>query len=455
MLGAIFERFVQQSPVSVMVRGLMERIFAPETLDELFEATAQEQYTRELLFSSVVNLMSLVVCAFYPSVNAAYRAKAKELNVSRTAVYDKLNGIEPRVSVAVLKQSAGELVSLSEQMNGQLPALVPGYRSRILDGTCLAATDHRLQVLRPFAAKALPGKCLVVLDPSLKLAVDVFACEDGHAQERALFSQVLETVQPGDLWMADRNMCTLGFFFGIHTRQADFLIREHKTLPWQAMSDLQATGQTETGQVFEQTVFINYEGQSLPVRRVVVHLFRPTRDGETELAILTTLPVSAASALEVAQLYRQRWTVETLFQTVTANFAGEIPTLAYPRAALFSFCLALVAYNILAVVRAALRTVHGTGKIEAGLSDFYLVEEIQGTYRGMMIAIEPAQWKVCRFFSPAQLAQMLQQLAAQVHLKSFLKQPRSPKKKKPPLIVDGKHRHISTARLLDQDKKSP
>lgn len=66
MLGAVFERFVQQSPVSVMMRGLMERIFEPEALDELFEATAQEQYTRELLFSSVVNLMSLVVCASIP-----------------------------------------------------------------------------------------------------------------------------------------------------------------------------------------------------------------------------------------------------------------------------------------------------------------------------------------------------------------------------------------------------
>lgn len=377
------------------------------------------------------------------------------MNVSRTAVYNKLNGIEPEVSARVVRQSACELVRLSEQMQGQLPPLVAGYRSRILDGTCLASTDHRLEVLRPYAAKALPGKCLVVLDSSLKLAVEVFVCEDGHAQERALFPQVLETVQAKDLWIADSNMRTLGFLFGIHTRQADCLIREHKTLPWQALTHLQDIGQTETGQVFEQTIELNHAGQSWSVRRVVVHLFQPTRDGETQIAILTTLPTNAASALEVAELYRKRWSVETLFQTVSANFEGEIQTLAYPRAALFSFCLALVAYNILAVVRAALRRVHGVDKIEAGLSDFYLVEEIQGTYRGMMIAIEPAQWQLFVSFSQAQLAEILQQLAAQVHLKSFLKQPRSPKKKKPPLIVDSKHRHVSTARLLNQNKKSP
>ena len=55
MLEAIFERFVEQSPVSVMARGLMERVFTPIRMDELFESTAKEQYTRELLFSSNIN----------------------------------------------------------------------------------------------------------------------------------------------------------------------------------------------------------------------------------------------------------------------------------------------------------------------------------------------------------------------------------------------------------------
>lgn len=62
-------------------------------------------------------------------------------------------------------------------------------------------------------------------------------------------------------------------------------------------------------------------------------------------------------------------------------------TLGYPKAALFVFCLAIVAFNILSTVKAALKSVHGVGKIEAGLSDYYLVEEVQGTYRGMAIAL--------------------------------------------------------------------
>lgn len=125
-----------------------------------------------------------------------------------------------------------------------------------------------------------------------------------------------------------------------------------------------------------------------------------------------------------------------------------------PKPHYFRFASALVAYNILATVRAVLASVHGVGKIEAGLSDYYIVDEIQGTYRGMMIAIPPEQWQVFAEFSLEQLANVLQDLAARVCLSSFLKQTRAPKKKKDPPKYDPRHPHISTAKLLAR-KKSP
>ena len=64
-------------------------------------------------------------------------------------------------------------------------------------------------------AGALPGKSLVVLEPALGLATDIFPCEDGYAQERALLPEVLETVEASDLWIGDRNFCTTEFIFRI------------------------------------------------------------------------------------------------------------------------------------------------------------------------------------------------------------------------------------------------
>jgi hypothetical protein len=83
--------------------------------------------------------------------------------------------------------------------------------------------------------------------------------------------------------------------------------------------------------------------------------------------------------------------------------------------------LALVSYNILATVRAVLASVHGVGKIDAGLSDYYMVDEIQSTYRGMMIAVPPENWSVFAECERQQLAEILLDLAARVHLKKFLK----------------------------------
>ena len=449
MLATIFEQFVQMSPVSVMARGLMERIFAPDRMNQLFARHAQSQHQQELLFSSQVALMSLVVCGIQKSVHAAYQAKAVELSVSTTALYKKLSGVELGVSRALVSETAQDLQDLIHSMGGAQLNPYPGYEVRIVDGTCLAATDHRLGATRRFAAKTLPGKVIAVLDPLSKLVVDIVPIEDGHAQERSKFDEVLSIVKPNQIWIGDRNFCTTKFLATIAERAAYFVLRQHGSLGWKAVSELKSLGQTDTGDIFEQDVEINYEGNPHLYRRVVVRLFKPTRDKESEIAILTNLATDAVAAATIAQLYRDRWSLETLFQTVTENFNGEIQTLAYPKAALFSFAMALATYNTLATIRAALGSAHGVGKIDAGLSDYYLVDEIQGTYRGMMIAIPSPNWQVFGKYSDEQMVLVLQQLAENVELKRFLKATRGTKKKRPPLIVNRQQRHVSTARLLE------
>ena len=166
------------------------------------------------------------------------------------------------------------------------------------------------------------------------------------------------------------------------------------------------------------------------------------------------LPETVADSFLVASLYRGRWTVETFFQVVTINFNCEIKTLGYPQAALFSFAMALFAYNALSLLITALSSVHGVGKIEAGLSNYYLAEEITMTYRGMMIAIPAEHWCIFSQMKIQQFWLTLQDLAAQVRLSAFVSHPRGPKKKKKKPHYDPKHPHVSTARLLESKKKS-
>jgi len=138
--------------MNVMMRGLMKSVCRPQRLDEIFETHSKLQSTRELLFSSVVDWLSLVVCGIHPSVSAPHKAKATRLNVSRGAIYQKLNGVDIDVSATVVRETARELGGLIGHLGGPHWALLPGYQVRIIDGKALAATQHRLYVLRSVAA---------------------------------------------------------------------------------------------------------------------------------------------------------------------------------------------------------------------------------------------------------------------------------------------------------------
>ena len=98
----VFERFAQGDTIPLMAQALMENALSPRVLDQLFEDIAERQYTRQLLFSSIVELMSVVVCGIRPSINAAYTKSAVPINASLTALYRKIERIETPVGAAMV-----------------------------------------------------------------------------------------------------------------------------------------------------------------------------------------------------------------------------------------------------------------------------------------------------------------------------------------------------------------
>ncbi len=457
ILSQLFERYIEKAPISVMARAMMEAALAPEELDALFEQHADRQYTRTLLFSSMVDLMGIVVSKSRPSVHAAFKEAKVTLGVSLPAVYEKLNGIEPAVISELVRHSGNKLAGVIVSMKGELPPLVPGYRVKIIDGNHLSATQRRLKVLKRSKAGPLPGHSLVVLDPQLMLATDMIPCEDAHAQERSLTPEILTRVSEQEVWVADRNFCTIPLLFGIAQRDAFFVIRQHANLPFEALGPLKHCGQTETGEVFEQMVALtNNEGVVRKVRRVVIRLDAPTRDGDREMAILTNLPKGAADATAVSHVYRKRWTLETMFQSLTQMLQCEIDTLGYPRAALFGFSVALATYNVLSTVHAALRAKFGTEKIQEEVSLYYVALEMQGSHQGMEVVFDAEVWEPFCEMPAKALGKFMLTCASHVDLSKYRRHPRGPKKPVPKRTRFVDKMHVSTARLLAKSrKKSP
>ncbi len=442
-MTTVIDLLCQKMPMSCLLRGLLERCFSAERLDALFDRHAQEQYTRDLLFSSACELLLLTVLRVHPSVHAAYQAREAEMNVSAAALYDKLKGVETGVSAALVRETTKELARIQDALGVKREPWLPGYAIRILDGNCLEASEKRLRVHRGVGGAALPGKSLVVMDPGRGLLADVFPCEDGHAQERSLLQAVLATVRAGELWIADRNFCTCGFLAGLHSRGAYGLLRLHGGLPFTELSSWGDTVATEGGQLVREQV-VEIEGRRY--RRIRVELTEPTRDGDRHIDLITDLP-ETVSATAVSALYRKRWTLETAFQHLEKHFESEINTLAYPRAALFGFCLALVAYNLFQITLDALDSAHPEA-VSQTISTYYVGQEIAATFLALLMLRETADWRFLASLSPAEFAQWLREVASGVNPKKYKKHGRGPKKPQQKVPRDPKHPHVSTQRLL-------
>lgn len=141
MIPSAFLPFIEKTPLCVMVRLTLERLFSPALLDALFLKNVQRQYQRELLFSQIVELMMAVVLRVDDSVRSAYLKRAAALNVSHQAVYDKLQHVELGVSAALVADSAAQCGAVIDELKTRLPPLLPGRRVRILDGNHLSATE--------------------------------------------------------------------------------------------------------------------------------------------------------------------------------------------------------------------------------------------------------------------------------------------------------------------------
>jgi hypothetical protein len=285
---------------------------------------------------------------------------------------------------------------------------------------------------------------------------DLVLEEDAYTQERALLTQILPRLQADDLLVADRNFCTTRFVFGVKTQKAFTIVRQHRrNLPCTSVSKLKKCGETDTGVVYEQRVQVSdpESGEVLVLRRIEVRLLQKTRDGDCTIALLTNLP-DEVTALQIANLYRDRWTIEKHFQFLTQSLHCEVSGLGQPRAALFAFAMALVAANALAVVRGALRSVHGEAA-EAEISGYYLADEVSGDYRSVMKYLPPQEWLAWSCLPTVAMAELLCSIAQYVRLKGLTRSQRGPKK--PPQekrVYDKKHKHYSTARLLQEGRSS-
>lgn len=449
-----FRPFVEGAPCAVITRLAAEWMLDEQVFKQLFQQHAQTQYEREITLAQLVQVMLAVACGTQRSTRSSFQASQAEIATSLTAFYGKLNRTEPMLGQALVEHSARQAGRLLQSMRGASAEPIPGVRTLILDGNMLAGTDHRLEVVRNTRAAALPGKSLAVYEAATGLVIQTILWEDAHSQERALLPQL--EIEAGTHLIMDRNFCVSWFLFKIDQAHAYFTVRHHRsTVPLTSLEPVEKQrycGRCASGKVYEQQVRLQFLGQAFLLRKIVLQLDTPTRDGETEIVLLSNLP-RRVRATRIAMVYRERWSIEKHFQLLTDWLHCEVPTLAHPRAALFAFAMSLVAGNLLAVVIGAIRAAHGV-KVAAELSYCELADEIARVYRGMMLALPASNWTFVAGQPPAQVARLLKSVARHIDVHRMRKTTRGPKKpRRTPNCK--KIRHVSTYRELQKQRAKP
>ncbi len=441
-MEAVLNRFVNNRALAVMSRVVLEEILS-EDLDAIFDEHRQRQYERALLFSQLTLTMADVVLGAEPSPHQAWKSHREDLRVSSASFYDKLGNVETGISEAMVRYSYEKSCVMQDELGFVPQNIIRGYRCRIMDGNHLQKTEKRLTELRGIASAALPGTVVATYEPSRGLFDPTYLLEDAHAQEASILDRVLEDVEKNDLIIGDRHFCIIAFMSGIIARKGAFIIRQHGRLKGELIGKRRKVGRASGGMAYEQQLRVG----EMILRRVTIELDAPTRDGDTQIHLLTNLPESKADARKVSDVYRQRWDIENSFYVLTTALTCEVKSLSHPLAALFVFCTAMLAFNALRVLNAALVAVHGEDAV-AELSAYSQSLEIAKVTDGMNVALTTADWQTLLPNTARGPSRFLKKVAAHVDMKRHQKSRRGPKKKPPQRTGYKNGGHVSTAKII-------
>lgn len=456
----VIDRLIQQmadkAPAATMFRGLLERVFSEDSLDEIFSEYRERQVESPILFSHLIRMLAPVVSGASKSVNAAHQAS--EHDCSRQAFYDKLKGVEPIVSAALLRVSTGKLLKVRKSTRMAHKDVIPGFHTFVIDGKTYNATEHRLKETRIDARAPLPGRAIAMLDTRHEMFVDLECDANAHRCERKIAEPLLERqLQAGALYIADRNFSD-GCLLEIYDRHgAYYITRQHGASPsWRGIDGEKRVSKgndSQGGKAYEQRIEVQLaDGSWQRVRRITVKLAQPTRDGDREIHVLTNLP-GQVRAPRIADAYLQRWTIETCFGHLSRALNAEIRTLCYPGAAGLCFSLALVLFNVMSLIRSLILK-HGKKSDRYKVFDvsyYYLADEISRSQFAIDELIERRHWKVFGSMTTSEFAGFLKQTAKNASLARYRKHIRGPTKPAPKRKFNGT-RHVASQKILEARK---
>ena len=144
-------------------------------------------------------------------------------------------------------------------------------------------------------------------------------------------------------------------------------------------------------------------------------------------------------------------------QELESVLNSELASLGHPRAALLGFAVAVLAYNVLALLARCVEQAHQHQEPPPEVSTYHLALQVRGSYEGLLIAVPPECWPPSHNADPERLAERLLQLAQRIDPHQVATSKRKPKLATSKGYVDGRtaRAHVATERVLAQARTRP
>jgi len=283
----------------------------------LYAQLSGKKSLRDLVFSLGRHQRKL----YHLGLNPVKRSSLADANKQRPAL--------------IFAETYFKLLHRLETEMGRQPGL---RRVKIMDATYVPVCDS----LFPWAA-FMPGKSAVKLH--FLLAADTGAPQDlkvtsGQVHELEVARAL--NFAPGDLLLLDRGYVDFAWLYSLHQQGVGFVTRLQRNIRYQVV--LQNPVPSGAAVLADQTVRLTtaHSRARYPESLRLVH-YRD-QDGK-QYVFLTNLPDLPAQA--VADLYRQRWQIETFFRWIKQNLKIKAFYGTSENAVLIQIWTALIAYLLL------------------------------------------------------------------------------------------------------------
>ena len=386
--GTFLQDVLRRLPLAESMLHLWRWAATEEVLQEVFNRSRERSYERDISFETLTSLMLRALIDHKGSARRAMEESKDNgfLGATIQATYGKLRRMPEPLSLdlanvllerlhQVYPDSTRDARDADKASNslGDVGLDIEVDDVLILDGKAMKNIPRRLKKARGVKASLLGGRALVALSQRTGLIKAVQTHLDGHINEVRLFPDLMETLRGQEhdqtspppsphrrcLWVGDRAFCTQDIVHHFESHGDVWLIRYHRnlqylrdeTVPSRDSQDVQGRACTESwgwlGTVKNPHRF--------RVRAIELHHPNITsrNRGSTTLILMTNLTdPERCPAVNLLEMYRDRWRIEQVFQQLTEVFGLSHIIGSSPQATIFQFVFCVLLYNMIHIQKA-------------------------------------------------------------------------------------------------------